>query len=256
MRRGLGPCDDGPVERTVLIVDDHPGFRSAARALLEADGFDVVGEAADGESGLAAAERLRPGLVVLDIQLPDLDGFAVAERLASAEPPRRSCSSRAATRSAYPSAAGRQPGARVHRQERPVGRRGRRAGRLNDEPAPALASRRPDWRSRSRPSRRPIVPEEPGWPPPTPPSAWPSSASAWSPGSGGRRAGLACSWPRPGSPGSPAASSTPRCSCTGGRWSTCWSAIRGAGCGRAWSGWSSRQRTWMARSIRWPARTR
>jgi DNA-binding NarL/FixJ family response regulator len=86
MRRSLGPCDDGPVERTVLIVDDHPGFRSAARALLEADGFDVVGEAADGESALAAAERLRPGLVLLDIQLPDLDGFAVAERLASSTP--------------------------------------------------------------------------------------------------------------------------------------------------------------------------
>ena len=72
---------------TVLIVDDHPGFRSVARALLEADGFDVVGEAADGESGLAAAERLRPGLVLLDIQLPDLDGFAVAERLASSQSP-------------------------------------------------------------------------------------------------------------------------------------------------------------------------
>ncbi len=87
MRRSLGPCDDGPVERTVLIVDDHPGFRSAARALLEEDGFDVVGEAADGESGLAAAERLRPGLVLVDIQLPGLDGFAVAERLASSQSP-------------------------------------------------------------------------------------------------------------------------------------------------------------------------
>ena len=73
------------MEPTVLIVDDHPGFRSAARALLEADGFDVIGEAADGESALAAAERLRPGLVVLDIQLPDLNGFAVAERLASSQ---------------------------------------------------------------------------------------------------------------------------------------------------------------------------
>jgi DNA-binding NarL/FixJ family response regulator len=87
MRRGVGPCDDGPVERTVLIVDDHPGFRSAARALLEADGFEVVGEAADGESGLAVAERLRPGLVLLDIQLPDLDGFAVARRLSQAGDP-------------------------------------------------------------------------------------------------------------------------------------------------------------------------
>jgi DNA-binding NarL/FixJ family response regulator len=75
------------VERTVLIVDDHPGFRSAARALLEADGFDVVGEAADGESGLAAAERLRPGLVLLDIQLPDLDGFEVARRLSQGGDP-------------------------------------------------------------------------------------------------------------------------------------------------------------------------
>jgi DNA-binding NarL/FixJ family response regulator len=83
----VGPCDDGAVEWTVLIVDDHPGFRSVARALLEADGFDVVGEAADGESGLAAAARLRPGLVVLDIQLPDLDGFAVAERLANSQSP-------------------------------------------------------------------------------------------------------------------------------------------------------------------------
>jgi DNA-binding NarL/FixJ family response regulator len=83
----LGACDDGRVERTVLIVDDHPGFRSAARALLEADGFEVVGEAADGESGLAAAERLRPGLVLLDIQLPDLDGFTVAEHLASSQSP-------------------------------------------------------------------------------------------------------------------------------------------------------------------------
>lgn len=71
----------------MLIVDDHPGFRSAARALLEADGFAVIGEAADGQSALAAAERLRPGLVLLDIQLPDLDGFAVAERLANGSEP-------------------------------------------------------------------------------------------------------------------------------------------------------------------------
>jgi CheY-like chemotaxis protein len=84
---GVGPCDDGPVERTVLIVDDHPGFRSAARALLEADGFEVVGEAADGASGLTAAERLRPGLVLLDIRLPDLDGFEVARRLSQAGDP-------------------------------------------------------------------------------------------------------------------------------------------------------------------------
>jgi DNA-binding NarL/FixJ family response regulator len=87
MRRAWARATMAPVEPTVLIVDDHPGFRSAARALLEADGFDVIGEAADGESALAAAERLRPGLVVLDIHLPDLDGFAVAERLATGSKP-------------------------------------------------------------------------------------------------------------------------------------------------------------------------
>jgi DNA-binding NarL/FixJ family response regulator len=69
--------------RTVLIVDDHAGFRRAARALLAAEGFDVVGEAADGEDALAAAARLQPDVVLLDIQLPDVDGFAVAERLAA-----------------------------------------------------------------------------------------------------------------------------------------------------------------------------
>ena len=69
------------MRRTVLIVDDHAAFRSAARALLEADGFDVVGEAADGASALAAARRLRPDVVLLDVHLPDVDGFAVAELL-------------------------------------------------------------------------------------------------------------------------------------------------------------------------------
>ena len=74
--------------RTVLIVDDHDGFRRDARALLEASGFNVVGEAANGESAVAAAETLRPLLVLLDLQLPDIDGFEVAARLAeTADPP-------------------------------------------------------------------------------------------------------------------------------------------------------------------------
>jgi len=70
---------------TVLIVDDHDGFRAGARALLEAEGFDVLGEAADGQSAVEQARRLRPQVVLLDVQLPGTDGFAVAERLA-AEP--------------------------------------------------------------------------------------------------------------------------------------------------------------------------
>jgi DNA-binding NarL/FixJ family response regulator len=66
---------------TVLIVDDHPGFRAAARRLLELEGYVVVGEAADGMTALHAALELRPEVVLLDVQLPDIDGFEVAERL-------------------------------------------------------------------------------------------------------------------------------------------------------------------------------
>jgi DNA-binding NarL/FixJ family response regulator len=74
---------------TVVIVDDHPEFRASASALLEAEGFAVVGEAADGDGAIAAVERLRPQVVLLDIQLPDSDGFTVAERLAAgSDPPR------------------------------------------------------------------------------------------------------------------------------------------------------------------------
>jgi DNA-binding NarL/FixJ family response regulator len=68
---------------TLLIVDDHAAFRSTARALLECDGWNVVGEAGDGTSGLTAARTLKPDVVLLDVRLPDIDGFAVAEKLAA-----------------------------------------------------------------------------------------------------------------------------------------------------------------------------
>jgi DNA-binding NarL/FixJ family response regulator len=81
-------CDDCAMRRSVLIVDDHPEFRRAARELLEAEGFDVVGEAADGESALAQTARLRPALVLLDVHLPDQDGVELAARLVRcAHPP-------------------------------------------------------------------------------------------------------------------------------------------------------------------------
>jgi CheY-like chemotaxis protein len=83
-----GLCHDRRMRPTVLIVDDHEAFRESASALLEAEGFAVVGAAADGDGAIAEAERLRPQVVLLDIQLPDVDGFAVAERLtAMTNPP-------------------------------------------------------------------------------------------------------------------------------------------------------------------------
>ncbi len=72
---------DFPMPHTVLVADDHPAFRSAARRLLEAEGFAVVGEAATGGETLEVASRVHPDMVLLDIGLPDLDGIAVAERL-------------------------------------------------------------------------------------------------------------------------------------------------------------------------------
>jgi DNA-binding NarL/FixJ family response regulator len=71
----------------VLIVDDHESFRSVARRLLVADGFAVVGEAGDGRGAIAASLDLRPDVVLLDVALPDLDGFAVAVALAEQDAP-------------------------------------------------------------------------------------------------------------------------------------------------------------------------
>lgn len=70
--------------RSVLIVDDHSGFRAAVRELLGRCGYDVIGEAADGGSALHASAELRPAVVLLDIQLPGMDGFEVARRLLAA----------------------------------------------------------------------------------------------------------------------------------------------------------------------------
>src|SRR3954465_8118942 len=67
--------------KTVLIVDDHPSFRASARRMLEAHGYEVVGEAGDGGAALLAAGRLRPEIVLLDVRLPDINGFEVARSL-------------------------------------------------------------------------------------------------------------------------------------------------------------------------------
>jgi DNA-binding NarL/FixJ family response regulator len=69
---------------TVLIVEDHPTFRSFAHDLLQSEGFDVVGLAADGTSALAVVDQLQPDVVLLDVQLPDLSGFQVSQKLKAA----------------------------------------------------------------------------------------------------------------------------------------------------------------------------
>jgi DNA-binding NarL/FixJ family response regulator len=93
--------------RTLVIVDDHAGFRSSARELLELDEFSVVGEAGDGAAALAAVARLEPEVVLLDIGLPDMSGFDVAEQIAIAD--------RRATVVLISSRSPDQVSARVHR---------------------------------------------------------------------------------------------------------------------------------------------
>jgi DNA-binding NarL/FixJ family response regulator len=75
------------MERTMLIVDDHAGFRRQARTLFARGGYAVVGEAEDMTSGVRAAAKLRPEVVLLDVQLPDGDGFEAARRILAAEAP-------------------------------------------------------------------------------------------------------------------------------------------------------------------------
>jgi DNA-binding NarL/FixJ family response regulator len=75
------------MERTMLIVDDHPGFRRQARVLFERGSYNVVGEASDVISAVEAAAALRPAVVLLDVQLPDGDGFEAARRMLAVDRP-------------------------------------------------------------------------------------------------------------------------------------------------------------------------
>ena len=71
------------VARTAVIVDDHAGFRAQATQLLEAAGYDVVGLCSDGQAAISLLGRLRPDVILMDVQLPDIDGFRLIEQLGS-----------------------------------------------------------------------------------------------------------------------------------------------------------------------------
>ena len=77
------------VPTTVLIVDDHAGFRTRAKRALELDGFDVVGEAGDVAEGLSETQRLQPDVVLLDIHLPDGSGLEAAPQFSGGDPASR-----------------------------------------------------------------------------------------------------------------------------------------------------------------------
>ena len=70
-----------PMAASVLVVDDHPGFRESARRLLELEGYRVIGEAEDGASALVRVRELQPDIALVDVHLPDIDGFELALRL-------------------------------------------------------------------------------------------------------------------------------------------------------------------------------
>src|SRR5262249_50612535 len=84
------PCwHDQPIDHRVLIVDDNGAFRAAARQLLERAGYAVVAEAGSGAGGVEEARAHSPDVAIVDVQLPDFDGFEVAARLSELDDPPR-----------------------------------------------------------------------------------------------------------------------------------------------------------------------
>jgi DNA-binding NarL/FixJ family response regulator len=72
--------------RRILIVDDHPSFRSTARMLFESEGYEVVGEAADGAEAIGLAQALQPDIVLLDVAMPQVNGLEALPRIKAERP--------------------------------------------------------------------------------------------------------------------------------------------------------------------------
>ncbi len=88
MSPGHSPRRPGPGSPVrVLVVDDQAVFRQVARDVVEATpGFEAVGEASGGQEALRAVESLAPGLVLLDVRMPEMNGIEVARRLTATHP--------------------------------------------------------------------------------------------------------------------------------------------------------------------------
>ena len=94
---------------SMLIVDDHAEFRSFAGMMLASEGFDVAGEAGDGRTAVDMAERLHPDLLLVDVQMPGMDGFEVAQRLSALPHPPRVVLTSSRTASDYGARLTRSP---------------------------------------------------------------------------------------------------------------------------------------------------
>jgi DNA-binding NarL/FixJ family response regulator len=86
---GDGSCEADSVTspRSVLVVDDQAPFRSAARAVLRRlEGFEFAGEAASGPEAIELVDRLRPALVLMDINMPEMSGIEATRQITAAHP--------------------------------------------------------------------------------------------------------------------------------------------------------------------------